>query len=132
MVQALEKIFPHDQVSEKNTVFAAEIKNVGWLKTKKAIQGYSFLLIYVVSLAWVAWYLASDDNHSFARTRLLLLLLLALSMGFALASDIYCTQLALRPFREPDATTPDDSKETMVNARFALIQIRAWRLMALE
>ena len=129
MPEWFDNLFPQAHVSPDNRVFADEIQRVQWLRTPKALLGYTVTLAYVLSTLAIGWYVVSDNNHSYAGTRLLLGVLGVFAVGFALLSDINCTRLALRSLENQPA---DADRRDLISAQFALTQIKAWWLMGIE
>lgn len=129
MPEWFDNLFPQAHVSPDNPVYADEIQRVQWLRTPKALLGYTVSLAYVLSTLAIGWYVVSDNNHSFAGTRILLGVLGVLAVGFAVLADINCTRLALRSLENPPA---DADRDDLISARFALTQIKAWWLVGIE
>src|SRR5579859_1765038 len=126
----LDRLFPHSTVSQDNPVFAQGIKQIKWLRTKKGLLGYSVILTYFVLVACVAWFIIRDANHSLEGTRNLLTGLFVGAVLAALATDIYTAKLVRSTPLSPDSASTSTLDE--VKAYDALVQIRAWRIMAFE
>ncbi|HLY24980.1 MAG TPA: hypothetical protein VKQ72_01495 [Aggregatilineales bacterium] len=151
MLTLFDRLFPFAGISEDNPEFVEGLQRIKWLRTKKALLGYSLILTYCVAVVCIGFFMLRDASHTLEGTRNLLAGLLAAALLAALASDINVARLARAARLIPVASSTQDtqnqgqgdntglasqplsgSNADKAKAHFVLLQIRAWRLMAIE
>src|SRR5690349_18569146 len=129
MPQWFDRIFPQAHISPDNHVFAEDIQQIHWLRTPKALFGYNVMLTYGLATLAIGWYVTSDNNHTYAGTRLLLGVLGILAIAFGLLSDVNCARIATSSLKNKSM---DTDRVDVISARLALTQIKAWWWVGIE
>ncbi len=135
--------YPHSLIRLPNPVFEYDMRRLRQPRNREELKGYSRWLVIAVCGIVGAWWLAArsgSPRYTYSSTEANMLLLLGfLTLCLMLVSNFYYALLTVGTInREITSTQWDQLRLTALDgrrilfAKYAILQIRAWRLMMLD
>src|SRR5437868_15384968 len=135
---------PHSQITHPNPVFNADLEGVRYLRSARSLLRYTLLVVFIPLVVAASWWLVTMFTYArapkaqrweiytnFENGIYMLIIVLLFAAGIAaLKLDVYIMALTVNSIRREELThiSPTD----YFAAKYALAQVRAWRVLALE
>jgi hypothetical protein len=157
---AMEWPMPHILVNIPNPVFSYEIRRVRWLKSVESLRRYSQYVLYGLHAFIIGWWFLSIAVHLLSNytlyssgsfnasvavhniydvAELIITLILFANVGVTLLADAYYTMVTVNSINQQVVSGHWDilrvtplPEDDILSAKYAISQILAWRLMAIE